>query len=635
MKKHIFKLFFILFILPIRSYSQFEYSQELNNYIENNLYNSINSSFPILEQIDYFINNPINLYYASITQIESIASINYIDAYSIHNLFRNDDNIVTIDTIIKYINLTNIQQEILSLCTFINDKPDTVNNLDIFCRNRLTYQNLYNNKIILSNDNIELLQQYKASYKNYNIGITLNKGIQEKNIAAFYSGYIEYNKDNLQILLGDFEIQTGLGIICGGNPYLTKVSNILEPSIKYSNKILPYLSGIDNSLLRGITAKYTFNLFNKLNLTSMGWYSNKNCCFIDRTTTFYDIDYSTPKEHTKEEFTGAAIILGSCSYNLGINLSHYNYNIQNNDSILLIPKTNGILGSIFGIYNTDKIYFNGELTIDNNYKTGLKIGTAYQDKSFNFMLNLRSYDENFYSPFGMNIGESITPNNELGLNIGFVWKKDHILRNYTYIDWFKTYSPTKFVDTIINGLDLFTKFDINFSKKLSSFIQFQLKNNTVPLQTNNNITYYQQDKFNFQTELNYNINNKISIRNRIDIITIDKNGTENNETGIGLFIEGKWEISNNIYLQSKITYFSTDSYASAIKQFNYYTNFANIRSLYDKGTQSNISLTIVPTSYCKIYFSYENYYIIQHYINNIQNMVIPKNLIYCQIDFNF
>ncbi len=316
-----------------------------------------------------------------------------------------------------------------------------------------------------------LYNNYTFNYKEkYNAKITLNKKAGMKNILEFYSGFLEYNEGNLQLLLGDFEIKTGLGNICGGNSYFVKSSNIIEPTINYSNIISPFLSTNNNLILRGIATQYTFNLYKELNLTSMLWYSNTNHSNINKFNTDLILsENSIINNLFNEQFTGVSLILNSCSYSLGLNIAYFDYKKKNKDTntTINIYPNYGFLNSFFAIYNIKKINVCGELTFDNNNNAGIKISSVYKDKNFDFVLNIRSYEDKFYSPFGINFGEFPNLSNEIGLYIGFIWKKDNTLQNYTYIDFFKSYSPTPLIDTIVKGLDIFNKLNIKIYLEIS------------------------------------------------------------------------------------------------------------------------------------------------------------------------
>ncbi len=120
------------------------------------------------------------------------------------------------------------------------------------------------------------------------------------------------------------------------------------------------------------------------------------------------------------------------------------------------------------------------------------------------------------------------------------------------------------------------------------------------------------------------------MKNKIDIIAIDNKNITNNELGIGLFLEGNYKITPYIFLQAKTAYFSTDSYNTAILQYNYYKNYSNIRTLFEQGINSYLSIQIIPITCCNLYLSFANYYKLKNEIKT--NIFIPKNMLLFQID---
>lgn len=265
-------IFLFFFIAPIDTYYQTR--EDLEKYLEIISSEEENAEI-LLDKIDYFSNNPINLFYASTNQISEIPGILYLDAYLIHDLFRNNDTTITIDSIAKYFKLNTYQIYILNLCSII--KKDKESSLSATIRERSSYQfesadGYTKNKYL--GDKYNLYQKYQINYNNYALGATINKNSGEIHLAEFISGYLQYNTNNIKLILGDFSIKAGLGNIWGESYSVSKGANTIEPAINYNNNLLPYTSKIDYKLLRGAAARLDFPVASKINLSSTVWYSS-------------------------------------------------------------------------------------------------------------------------------------------------------------------------------------------------------------------------------------------------------------------------------------------------------------------------------------------------------------------------
>jgi hypothetical protein len=106
-------IIFIIIAIPV--YSQEDYWTQTNQkqfisfeeYLE-----AISIEIDIenlLEIIYYFLDNPIDLLRANVSQISEIPGISYFDAYNIYDYVRRD-NTITFDAICQYFNFNEYQQ---------------------------------------------------------------------------------------------------------------------------------------------------------------------------------------------------------------------------------------------------------------------------------------------------------------------------------------------------------------------------------------------------------------------------------------------------------------------------------------------------------------------------------------------
>ena len=604
----------------------------------------------LLEKLDYFIDNPVNLYYATTAQIAEIPGILYIDAYLIHEMFRKKDKKYTIDSIAVYLNLNEYQIYILKVCTII--EVEKVKTFSGSIRERTSYQIEtpvgYEKEKYLG-DKWNLYQRYQASYGEYRGGLTLNKNSGEQHLAEFYSGFLEYDSEKIKVILGDFAVSTGMGNLWGDAFSLGKSVNVIDLAMNYGSKLSPYVSKMDYRTLRGVATRLDIPIKERLNIVSTLWYSNifrSGNIKDDFISSLYTAGtYRTETEISKknavrEQIAGATIELNGCSYSCGINVSYIDYDkeIKSTSSRVFSGKA-GFLSSIFSTFHLGALQTSGELSIDNRSNIGLKLGSIFRSPNFDFSLHFRSFEESFRSPFGSIFGEFSYPANELGMYVGFLWKGVDRIKVKAYFDWFYSYAPTYTIDTNVTGFAIFTQADAILSKEASCYGRLYLKNKTNQKKDKKVTTFFQGEKYGARLEYSYDFSKKINVRSRAELVYLDNKNVFDNEFGAAFFVEGTWKVAKFLRLQARGSYFSTDSYASAIWQYEYYYPGASYSpALYEEGTRAYIALQIMPIDCLKLYLRYVNYYkfdvesIGSSYekINSNQ-----QNRFYLQIDFKF
>lgn len=269
----------------------------------------------------------------------------------------------------------------------------------------------------------------------------------------------------------------------------------------------------------------------------------------------------------------------------------------------------GFYASIFSTFNIGKVNASGEISIDNNSNIGLKLGSVFRSKEFDFSLHFRSFEEMFRSPFGSIFGEFSYPANELGIYTGFLWKGNKSFKAKAYLDWFHSYAPTYTIDTNVIGFEIFTQFDMLLSKKTNFYTRLYLKNKTKKNKTKKVTKFFQGEKIGIRAEASHNFSKKLNIRMRAETVYLDNKSITDNEFGAAFFIEGTWKIARFLRLQARTSCFSTDSYSSAIWQYEYYyPGYSYTPALYKDGTRAYLTLQIIPSDYFKIYLRYVNYY---------------------------
>jgi hypothetical protein len=581
----------------------------------------------LLDKIDFFANNPLNLLNSTPNQIAEIPGISYFDAFSIYEIVQKDSNI-TIEKLSNLLNFNEFQQFTFQKCAIINkiENQEKIkkNKFSGKIRERSSYQietpvGYENEKYV--GEKWNLYQRFQANSEinfadfdtwNFAAGGLINKNSGELNLAEYSAGYFSFHNQNVKLIFGDFSVKAGMGNVFGDLFTQGKGINVISPTTKFNNQISPFLSKMDFLRMRGVAARFNFPLFflknpAKNRISSSIWFSNS-----PRSATIR-IDENTKAEYISSIFTtgiyrtetdiakknaiyeknfGATLEFSGCNYNIGGLLAYFDFEkeIRSTSSRVFAGK-NGLMSSLFGTFYFDKVTLSSEISLDNNQKIGVKIGSNYKSKTFDIAFHFRSFDENFRSPYGSIFGEFSYPANELGLYSGLIWKPNSQFKLSSFFDLFYSYTKTYTIDTNVTGFEIFSQFDYKIDKNTSTFFRINYKNKTAQKVANKTTNFYHNDKLNLRLEGEHFFNKSVKIRSRFDFIYLNNKNVVADEFGFSAFAEGNLKLANWLNFQTRISYFSTESYSSAIWQFEYYyPGYSYSPALYDDGMRSFFAL---------------------------------------------
>jgi hypothetical protein len=500
-----------------------------------------------------------------------------------------------------------------------------------------------------------LYQRYQANYNTdfakIRAGGTVNKNSGEKNTAEFASGFFLFDNPNVKIIAGDFALKAGMGNVFGDAFRQSKGINVINPAVNFSNGISPYTSKMDYRLMRGVSSRLNFPLFADNRISSTVWYSNApRSATVSRDSTFvssiftegaYRTEVNIAKKNAiSEKNVGATLEFEGCNYNVGALLTYFDYDLEiRSNSGRVFSGKNGYMSSIFSSYYFDRITISSELSFDNHSNAGFKFGTAYKSRKMDIAFHIRSFDADFRSSYGTIFGEFSYPANELGTYFGLVWKPERRYKLSAYFDWFYTYASTYNVDTNVTGFEIFTQFDCSLDAKTSFYGRLNYKSKTAQKRENNVFTFYQRDKSNFRIVGEHIFSKMFRLKSQIDFVHINNDKIISNEVGVAAYLEGTVRITNWLRFQCRSTYFATDSYTSAIWQFEYfYPGYSLSPALFLDGVRSFLALQISPYKKLDIYFRYINLYKFDvAYLSSANERINTnqQNRIHCQLDWRF
>lgn len=566
------------------------YSQEFENQIEEIFENTSGNTFsgnPFseneIEYIEYRRTNKLNLIYANRNDLMQFPTFDLLTVNNLIDYIKNNPN-TNIAKLSKDLDLTTGQEIILDNCAIISKDYSQKFFFNSRTRNNIQFDKVYgfeNQKFL--GDKLEYTQKITSKINHFETGFVIDKDAGEMNFIDFYSGYIKYENLHTKIIVGDYFVELGLGNILSREFPTRKGSDIISPVLDFGGGIHPSRSTLDYSFFRGSGIEQSFNLFDRLLNIELCLAGSKTAKSGNIDTTLNVISsiyqsglYRTQTEISKKEmieekslFSSAELEFSHFLFGIGTLYLDYNYPIQSSSSSAFNGKS-GLLTSIWGRYMNDNFAIGGETSFDAQNNFGIKIGSIIDFDNIKLAFHFRSFAENYRSPYGSIFGEFSNPANEIGLYTGIIYKLMQEWRLSGFFDIYKSYGPTYYVPEQVRGFNIFVESNYKLSKEITLLSRIVYENKTDNIKQNNIDNIFQKQKFSLRNDLSYNYSKNLYTRFRVETVLLDYAKLKSSELGFVGFVEFNYFPFNNLRLFTRISYFSTDSYDSAIWEYEYF-----------------------------------------------------------------
>jgi hypothetical protein len=470
-----------------------------------------------------------------------------------------------------------------------------------------------------------LFLRYRYSFKNLlqygftaekDPGEALFKGAQ-KNGFDFYSFHFFASKIGKikSLALGDFTVNMGQGLIQWQGLAFRKSAEALN--IKRTSNILrPYNSAGEFNFFRG--AGITLQLGKNTETTLFGSYRLRDANINIDTTVFND-DIATSLQtsgfhRTKSEIAdrnalqqlafGGNISFRKKRWHVGLNAIGYNYNkalqkAEDPYNNFAIGGNNWFNASMDYSYSYKNFHYFGETAISKNGGYAFLDGIMLTlDPKIDVGMVLRNISKKYQAVNGNAFTEGTFPTNESGFYTGVTIRPFTGIKIDAYGDFYKFPFLRYRVDAPSGGNDYLIQLAYKPNKVVDAYIRF--RNET----KDQNISGLELptrpvvglSRKNFRTHVSYKINTLLTLKQRVELVWYDRNGTQESN-GFSVYTDISYKpllkpLSANMRLQ----YFDTDDYNSRIYAYENDVLYSfSIPALYDKGwryyTNINYDLT--------------------------------------------
>jgi len=565
---------------------------------------------PIIDAIEYYSDNPLDLRKIKVKDLLFLPGISSATARRILRLVKKYPDI-SYSSLADSVGLSENQQSLLERCTTLGSVSSAkagwvtsrIRNVQVIQQ----IKGLADSSFVGSP--IALYQRLTGGIGNITAGVTTTKAAGERSFADFYSAFGEYNDKYVQVVAGDYTIESGLGSILWQPFGAKKGGEVIAPVIQQGNGISPYRSSTEFRFFRGAAATTTLPLGDNSSVAATVWYSSiRRSATIDTArgvVTSIDATglFRTNTEINKQNSLGEQATGGILEWNISTGVSvgasalwlRYSKPIESSSSSTFLGQS-GVLSEIHGSYIRQDMLVLGEISRDALGNFSAKAGAEFIEKNFKAAISARWFDANFRSPFGYNFGEFSSPNNEVGLYSSFFWRGITAFEIIGYCDIYRSITPRFGLFVPTRGVDILTEIRWKISPLSTAILRFRTENKTDAFTAvDGSHASYLRTVTSLRAEVLHSLTKQIRTRARIEGVTIDFRATYPCEIGVVGFAELWWQPDDRWKIGGRLAYYSTDSYNSARWTFEpSVPGVLGNPALYGNGTRSFILLNYIP-----------------------------------------
>ena len=356
----------------------------------------------------------------------------------------------------------------------------------------------------------------------------------------FYSGNISFRGNGIvkKLLVGDYALQFGQGLVMWSGSSFGKGAGI-STIAKQDFGLKPYSSVNESMFLRGTSGTFKYK---KISFTPFISKKNLDASLTDEGKEISTISISglhrtkselDNKSRLSSTIYGAHIQLNSKSLTIGFTSYQTRFSLPFGIGKSLYEQYDFVGNSLTNLglhydYNYKNTYFFGEMAHSKNGGSASINGIISSlSPKVSLVLMHRRYTKNYHSFFSQAISESSNTVNESGFYSALSLKFDSKWDLFTYSDFFR-FPWLKFrVNAPSSGYEIFAQINYRMDKKLklsSRFKQQVREENPEDIIAGSGLETV--DKQNYRIEISYSINDRFSLRNRVEMVRYQKGGSK-------------------------------------------------------------------------------------------------------------
>ncbi|WP_337041566.1 helix-hairpin-helix domain-containing protein [Emticicia sp. 17c] len=455
----------------------------------------------------------------------------------------------------------------------------------------------------------QLYLRYRLSKpKDFQIGLLAEKDAGEKKYLDFYSFHVQLqNKGKLKnLVLGDYQVQFGQGLICGAGFFLGKGSEAVTTVRRSNMGIRPYGSLLETGYFRGAAATYDLK---KVDLTAFYSFTRRDASVDEgngeqeqyfssilssgyhRTTT----EIARKNQITEQNMGLNATFRFNNGY-IGATLLHTQFNavLMRKPRLYNIfeftGKQNTVVGANF-TYTWQNFNFFGEAARSASGGVGITGGwVAALNRQLEWAIHVRHYDKDFHSFYANALAEGTRTINEQGIYWGLKYSPKRNLVFSGFYDRFRFPWLKYLVDAPSQGFDYLLRVAYQLNRKVSFYAQYheEQKGKNLPDNTTPTDIVVNTIRQNILANMDYTPARNLKLQTRIQVNTFQYEG-KTKSVGFAIMQDIEKTIKR-LSLKGRIAYFLTDDYDSRIYAFENNVLYAvSFPAYYGKGIRAYLT----------------------------------------------
>jgi DNA uptake protein ComE-like DNA-binding protein len=422
-----------------------------------------------------------------------------------------------------------------------------------------------------------------SSVSELEVGVLTEKDPGERSITNFSTYFAGFSIPSISthFIIGDYQMEAAEGLIFWSSSAFGKGSDVITPVRKNGGGIHPYLSSDENSFFRGISASIDLD---KLQVQVM--YSNKTLnATIDslgNISSLYSSGLFRTESEQRKQNSSRETLIGcrAVTYLLdGLKIGGTCYRTRFVNPFMLIGN-NGESASELWMEGMDLSFTSknidvfSECAIDRANALAVIAGITYEPAAMLALtITARDYPSAFQSIHGNAFGElSGQVQNESGVYVGIRTQPMKGLCISTYYDQFEHSQPTYLIPTPSHGNDFLALAEYNLTEQFEIAFRFKRKDSPSAIYENDLYTRIVQQtiprvQHNYRLTGEFASSPSLRLSSRVEWVTVDYGGIQSAEQGMLMSQEIKWNLFYSLTAQARLAIFETDSYDSAIYEF--------------------------------------------------------------------
>jgi len=417
-------------------------------------------------------------------------------------------------------------------------------------------------------------------------GFLVQKDLGENEIHDHLSGFLQWQNQNIKIILGNYQVQFGHGLIMDSPYALQKSIFTLAPLRTKNSGGRHYLSSSEFTGFNGLFAHYS----PIENLSANVFYANTlrdgNIDYSYRYVTGINTSgyHRTDSEFNKKDLIKENMIGGNVLYNFSENIEtgfcamtvNYNPSIVYDESsqsekelrrnYFQFSGEQANLYSLFLHSHFESVEFSSEISTNQFENFSHSHNVLFPTSGGGIGFKWWHISKQFQSPFGHSFATgSNFPQAKQGFYVGLQHRISEEINCSSYWTTEKDLWRTYFNPMPINAKDFLLNLNFEIADKTDLVFRYQFSDyNYYDSDFPNAFSKYRKK---FRLDFIKHIAKNIRVRSRVEKVFINYSDYLNKQQGINLYQDISWQISPILNIKARYSSFISDDYDSRIYEF--------------------------------------------------------------------